>query len=127
LHALHVLKWIHLHNLQVVASSSDEVAANVQALFKTERMRIYTCKDVIGVEVGGALKNVFAIACGIAEGCGLGYNSAAALVTRGLSEMRKLALAMGAQEHTLSGLSGLWLLRTRRKCRAKLIFVIRRW
>lgn len=91
----------------MVASSSDEVAANVQALFKTERMRIYTCKDVIGVEVGGALKNVFAIACGIAEGCGLGYNSAAALVTRGLSEMRKLALAMGAQEHTLSGLSGL--------------------
>ena len=92
----------------MVASSSDEVAANVQALFKTERMRIYTCKDVIGVEVGGALKNVFAIACGIAEGCGLGYNSAAALVTRGLSEMRKLALAMGAQEHTLSGLSGLF-------------------
>ena len=69
-------------------------------------MRVYTCKDVIGVEVGGALKNVFAIACGIAEGCGMGYNSAAALVTRGLSEMRKLALAMGAQEQTLSGLSG---------------------
>jgi glycerol-3-phosphate dehydrogenase (NAD+) len=90
----------------VVASSIDEVAARVQALFKTDRMRVYTCKDVIGVEVGGALKNVFAIACGIAEGCGLGYNSAAALVTRGLSEMRKLALSMGAQEQTLSGLSG---------------------
>jgi glycerol-3-phosphate dehydrogenase len=90
----------------VVASSCDEVSLRVQALFKTERMRVYTCKDVIGVEVGGALKNVFAIACGIAEGCGLGYNTAAALVTRGLSEMRKLALAMGAQEQTLSGLSG---------------------
>jgi glycerol-3-phosphate dehydrogenase len=90
----------------VVASSTDEVAARVQALYKSDRMRVYTCKDVIGVEVGGALKNVFAIACGIAEGCGLGYNSAAALVTRGLSEMRKLALSMGAQEQTLSGLSG---------------------
>jgi glycerol-3-phosphate dehydrogenase (NAD+) len=90
----------------VVASSSDEVALGVQALFKTERMRVYTCKDVVGVEVGGALKNVFAIACGIADGCGLGYNTSAALVTRGLSEMRKLALAMGAQEQTLSGLSG---------------------
>ena len=95
----------------VVASSIDEVATRVQALYKTERMRVYTCKDVIGVEVGGALKNVFAIACGIAEGCGLGYNTAAALVTRGLSEMRKLALCMGAQEQTLSGLSGASLLR----------------
>ena len=94
----------------VVASSIDEVATRVQALYKTERMRVYTCKDVIGVEVGGALKNVFAIACGIAEGCGLGYNTAAALVTRGLSEMRKLALCMGAQEQTLSGLSGASLL-----------------
>ena len=91
----------------VVASSSEELAIRVQTLFKTERMRVYTTMDVIGVEVGGALKNIFAIACGIAEGCGLGYNSAAALVTRGLSEMRKLALCMGAQEQTLSGLSGL--------------------
>jgi glycerol-3-phosphate dehydrogenase (NAD+) len=113
----------------VAASSSEELAIQVQTLFKTERMRVYTSRDVIGVEVGGALKNVFAIACGIAEGCGLGYNSAAALVTRGLSEMRKLALCMGAQEQTLSGLSGCahMLTCSSRALRYMLIFLLKAW
>ncbi len=69
-------------------------------------MRVYTSDDVVGVEVGGALKNVFAIGAGVAEGLGLGANALAALVTRGLTEMTRLSVAMGANPHTLSGLSG---------------------
>jgi glycerol-3-phosphate dehydrogenase (NAD(P)+) len=69
--------------------------------------RVYTNDDVIGVELGGALKNVIAIAAGIAEGLGFGHNTAAALITRGLAEMTRLAVACGARRETLAGLSGM--------------------
>jgi glycerol-3-phosphate dehydrogenase (NAD(P)+) len=92
----------------VVAASGDEaLAKEVQALFSTERFRVYTAGDVLGVELGGSLKNVVAIACGAADGLGFGANTKAALVTRGLAEMARLGAAMGAKAQTFSGLSGL--------------------
>ncbi|MCP3676022.1 MAG: NAD(P)-dependent glycerol-3-phosphate dehydrogenase [Deltaproteobacteria bacterium] len=89
------------------ASESDEVAAKVQQTFSTPTFRVYTNRDMIGVELGGALKNVIAIAVGISDGLGLGTNSRAALITRGLAEMVRLGEAMGADPQTFSGLSGL--------------------
>ena len=92
----------------VVAASEDPaLAREVQALFTTEQFRVYTSTDVIGVELGGALKNVIAIACGVADGLGFGANTKAALVTRGLVEMARLGAAMGARQETFFGLSGL--------------------
>ncbi|MBI3333659.1 MAG: NAD(P)-dependent glycerol-3-phosphate dehydrogenase [Candidatus Omnitrophica bacterium] len=92
----------------VVAASEDPaLAREVQALFSTERFRVYTSTDVVGVELGGALKNVIAIACGAADGLGFGTNTKAALMTRGLVEMARLGAAMGAKGETFSGLSGL--------------------
>ncbi len=79
----------------------------LQELFNTDYFRVYTHSDVIGVEIGGAVKNVIAIASGICEGLGLGNNARAALLTRGLAEITRLGVAMGAQENTFSGLSGL--------------------
>ena len=72
-----------------------------------ESFRVYTHEDVIGVELGGALKNVMAVASGIIEGVGLGYNSRAALITRGLHEMTRLGVALGAQAATFAGLAGI--------------------
>ncbi len=89
------------------ASSSLKAAQAVQAAFSTRTFRVYTNTDVIGVELGGALKNVMAIASGISDGLGLGLNARAALITRGLAEMTRLGVKMGAQAATLSGLSGL--------------------
>ncbi len=80
---------------------------SVGGYFQSDRVRVYTSTDVIGVEVGGALKNIYAIAAGSAQGLGFGLNTAAFLVTRGCSEMKKLALARGAKESTLAGLSGI--------------------
>ena len=92
----------------VVAASQDLVLAKeVQTLCSTDAFRVYTSTDVVGVEMGGALKNVIAIACGAAEGMGFGTNTKAALVTRGLVEMARLGAAMGAKTETFSGLSGL--------------------
>lgn len=92
----------------VVAASGDSaVAGEVQELFSTQTLRVYTSTDVMGVELGGALKNVIAIACGAAEGLGFGANTKAALVTRGLAEMARLGTAMGAKPETFFGLSGL--------------------
>lgn len=92
----------------VVAASIDQkVAEQVQALFSTSYMRVYTAHDVVGVELGGALKNVFAIAAGITDGLGLGDNTRAALLTRGLAEMTRLGVAMGADPLTFSGLAGI--------------------
>mmetsp|Transcript_3080 Transcript_3080/g.4496 ORF Transcript_3080/g.4496 Transcript_3080/m.4496 type:complete len:356 (+) Transcript_3080:25-1092(+) len=91
----------------VVASNDEALAKNVQKLFSSVILRVYTSSDVVGVELAGALKNVFAIAAGIVSGCGLGYNSTTGLVTRGLNEMRQLAVALGADENTLAGLAGL--------------------
>jgi glycerol-3-phosphate dehydrogenase (NAD(P)+) len=89
-----------------VAFSDPQVASLVQQEFSSESLRLYTSTDVIGVELGGALKNVIAIAAGIAVGVGLGHNSTAALITRGIVEITRLAVACGARRETLAGLSG---------------------
>lgn len=91
----------------VVASYDESVRKYLQKVFMTERFRIYTNDDVIGVELGGSLKNVIAIACGISDGLGFGTNTKAALLARGLSEMSRLGLRMGAKVNTFSGISGL--------------------
>ena len=92
----------------VVAASLDPAAAELaQTLFSSPFFRVYTSDDVIGVEVGGALKNVIAIASGVLDGLGLGHNPRAALVTRGLAEMTRLGVALGADERTFAGLAGL--------------------
>ena len=91
----------------VVASGSADAALAVQDLFQTNYFRVYTGSDVIGVELGGALKNVIALGAGVAAGLRCGHNTLAALVTRGLAEMRRLGVAMGAQASTFSGLAGM--------------------
>jgi glycerol-3-phosphate dehydrogenase (NAD(P)+) len=92
----------------VLAASTDRAAAAaVQERFRGPGMRIYLSDDVRGVEIGGALKNVIAIAAGVVEGLGLGQNALAALITRGLAEMSRLATAEGGSRDTLAGLSGL--------------------
>ena len=89
-----------------VAFDDPAIAARIQSEFSSESLRLYTSTDVIGVELGGALKNVIAIAAGVAAGVGLGYNSAAALITRGIAEITRLAVACGGRRETLAGLSG---------------------
>ena len=91
----------------VIASSDLGDAEEVQAEFSGPTLRLYTNNDVVGVELGGAVKNVIAIAAGVCAGLGLGANTIAALVTRGLAEMTRLATAMGGRRDTLSGLAGL--------------------
>lgn len=92
----------------VVAASTDPTAAElVQQAFSTESFRAYTSGDVIGVELGGALKNVIALAAGILEGMGLGHNPRAALITRGLAETTRLGEALGAEAATFAGLAGM--------------------
>jgi glycerol-3-phosphate dehydrogenase (NAD(P)+) len=90
-----------------VASLDPGVARQVQGLFATDRFRVYTTDDVVGVEVGGAVKNVIAIAAGAGDGLGFGHNTRAAIITRGLAEISRLALRKGANPLTLAGLSGL--------------------
>ena len=89
------------------ASADEELARIVQNECSDPRFRIYTNRDVVGVELGGALKNVIAIAAGCCDGLGLGYNSIAALITRGLAEITRLSLACGGQRETMAGLAGL--------------------
>jgi glycerol-3-phosphate dehydrogenase (NAD(P)+) len=91
----------------VIASEQPDVATTVQEAFSGPTLRLYTNDDVIGVEVGGAVKNVIAIAAGACAGLGFGANTIAALVTRGLAEMTRLAVALGGRRDTLSGLAGL--------------------
>lgn len=91
----------------LAASADDGAAARVQEQFRGRGLRLYANDDVPGVEIGGALKNVIAIAAGVVEGLGLGHNAMAALITRGLAEISRLACAEGARRDTLSGLSGL--------------------
>ncbi|HEY7090019.1 MAG TPA: NAD(P)H-dependent glycerol-3-phosphate dehydrogenase [Tepidisphaeraceae bacterium] len=91
----------------VVASEDDAIARRVQELFTTQWFRVYTNPDVIGVELAGATKNVIAIAAGILDGLAAGNNAKAALVTRGLVEITRLGVAMGAQEATFHGLAGM--------------------
>lgn len=91
----------------VVASRKEEVAKELQSVLGSTYFRVYTHDDLIGVEMGGALKNIIAIASGICEGLGLGINAKATLMTRGLAEMVRLGVAMGARAITFSGLSGM--------------------
>jgi glycerol-3-phosphate dehydrogenase (NAD(P)+) len=91
----------------VIASRDDGLAADLQTRLGSREFRLYTNRDVIGVEVGGALKNVIALATGLADGLGLGENARAALVTRGLAEITRLAVALGGEPATLAGLAGL--------------------
>lgn len=90
-----------------IASHDDDAAARAQQIFQTPYFRVYTSEDVTGVELGGSLKNVIAIAAGMAVGLGLGHNATAALITRGLAEIMRLGVALGANPLTLSGLSGM--------------------
>lgn len=90
-----------------IACTDASVAAMVQAELRAPYFRLYASSDVVGVEIGGALKNIIAIAAGVVEGMGLGHNALAGLVTRGLAEITRLACAAGARRETLSGLTGL--------------------
>jgi len=97
-----------LPTVVTMASESAEIAEAMQELFSTDYLRVYTHDDIIGVELGGALKNVIAIATGMIEGLGLGYNNTrAALITRGLAEITRLGLILGSRPETFSGISGL--------------------
>src|SRR3989338_427936 len=92
----------------VVVASQDEIfARRVSDIFRAERFRVYTNKDLAGVELGGALKNIIAIASGISDGLGFGANTKAAILTRGIAEMTRLGVVMGASRDTFQGLSGL--------------------
>jgi glycerol-3-phosphate dehydrogenase (NAD(P)+) len=91
----------------VVAASSPRTVEHVQAEFRSPWLRLYGTADVTGAEIGGALKNTIAIAAGVVEGLGQGHNALAALITRGLAEITRLAVAMGGQRETLAGLAGL--------------------
>jgi len=91
----------------VAASASAGAAAMVQRALSGDEFRVYTHDDVVGVELGGALKNVIAVATGIAEGLGMGFNARAALITRGLAEMTRLGVKMGASPLTFAGLAGM--------------------
>jgi glycerol-3-phosphate dehydrogenase (NAD(P)+) len=91
----------------VAASRDSETAKMVRQNFSGKTLRVYSSNDVVGVELGGAVKNVIAIAAGVIEGLGLGHNPKAALITRGLAEMTRLACACGARRETLAGLAGM--------------------
>ncbi len=91
----------------VCAGKNKKTAARIQDLLMMPEFRVYTSADMVGVELGGAFKNIIAIACGICDGLGFGTNTKAALLTRGLAEITRLAVSLGAQEKTLYGLSGI--------------------
>ena len=91
----------------VLAAENDDVLAKLQDVFMSPMLRVYTSKDVISVEIGGAFKNIIALACGMAAGLGFGDNTFAALITRGLAELSRLGVEMGGKEKTFFGLTGL--------------------
>jgi len=91
----------------VIASKNAALAKSLQAIFHSETFRIYTNTDLIGVELGGSMKNVIAIACGLCDGLGFGTNTKSALLARGLAEMSRLGTALGARARTFAGLTGL--------------------
>lgn len=91
----------------VVASKNYKLACEIQEIFITEEFRVYTSNDVLGVELGGALKNIIALGAGICDGVGFGDNAKAALMTRGMAEITRLGVALGADIHTFAGLSGM--------------------
>ena len=90
-----------------IASNNNNLLRTIQQEFSDVSFRVYTNQDVVGIELGGALKNIIAIAAGICDGLGLGHNSVAALITRGLAEMTRLTVACGGRAETMSGLAGL--------------------
>ncbi len=90
-----------------VAARNPEVARDVQATFVTPYLRVYTSYDIVGAQLGGAIKNVMAIAAGISDGLGLGYNTRAALITRGMTEIQRLGVRLGANPKTFMGLAGI--------------------
>lgn len=95
-----------LPTTNVIAAKNHDIAAKIQDIFMNDVFRIYTSDDMIGVELGGALKNVIALCAGISDGLGFGDNTKAALMTRGLAEITRLGVRMGADKETFSGLSG---------------------
>lgn len=98
---------VGLPTILVAGAAKREIAELVQSTFMNEVLRIYTSPDVLGMELGASLKNVIALAAGMADGLGYGDNTKAALITRGISEMSRLAIAMGAKAETLNGLTGI--------------------
>ena len=90
-----------------VAARDEDIARNVQETLSTQNFRVYSSTDIVGVQMGGVIKNIIAIAAGISDGLNLGHNARAALITRGLAEMTRLAIRMGADPMTLAGLPGL--------------------
>lgn len=104
-YALEVIKG--LPTSVVAAAYADHITTTICETFTTPTFRVYPNNDILGVSYGGALKNIIAIACGIAEGLGLGFSAKAALMTRGLHEIRKLSIAAGCKADTINGLSGL--------------------
>ena len=104
-HAEEVIRGIP--TATVVSSGNEQLAVELQDIFMTPLFRVYTNKDLVGVELGGASKNVIALAAGVSDGLGFGDNTKASLMTRGLAEMARLGAAMGAGARTFSGLSGL--------------------
>ena len=98
---------LNIPTVAVIASTDKLLRKQLQAVFMTERFRIYTNPDLVGVELGGSLKNVIAIACGISDGLKFGTNAKAAILSRGLVEISRLGRAMGAKERTFSGITGL--------------------
>ena len=98
---------IAIPTVLVIASKHEEILKKIQNTFMCEEMRIYTSRDVKGVELGGALKNIIAFCAGVAAGIGLGDNSFAALITRGLAELTRLGVELGGEKDTFYGLSGL--------------------
>jgi glycerol-3-phosphate dehydrogenase (NAD(P)+) len=91
----------------VVATRNQDLARSIQDIFHSKTFRIYTNNDLVGTEIGGSIKNVIAIACGICDGLGLGTNAKAALLTRGLAEISRLGMALGGRKETFYGLTGL--------------------
>lgn len=104
-HAEEVYK--NIPTAMVAASKNIEAALVVQSVFSSRNLRVYTNEDILGVELGGSLKNVIAIAAGICDGIGFGDNTKAAILTRGIAEITRLGVAMGANETTFAGLSGI--------------------
>ncbi|MFZ5564035.1 MAG: NAD(P)H-dependent glycerol-3-phosphate dehydrogenase [Thermodesulfobacteriota bacterium] len=96
-----------LPTVVAVAAKNQEVALHLQQVFAAPLFRVYTNDDPVGVEIGGAVKNVIALAAGACDGMGLGLSARAAMITRGLAEMRRLGMALGANPHTFSGLTGM--------------------
>ena len=91
----------------LLAPGDEQVARSIQQVLSTQNLRVYTSSDIVGVQMGGVVKNIIAIAAGVSDGLSLGQNARAALITRGLAEMTRLAVRMGGDPATLAGLPGL--------------------